>query len=320
MSRSVVVLGFPGIQALDVVGPFEVFAAASTCLAAQGRDGYQLVLASVNGQPVPTRMGLTFATTRLPDPRRPVDTVVLPGGRGVHDARKNPQIIDWIRAAAGSARRVATVCTGAFLAAQAGLLDGCTATTHWAYADQLRREFPSITVDPEPIFVRSSPTVWTAAGVAAGIDLALSLVEDDHGTDVAQTVARWLVLYLRRPGGQTQFAAPVWMPRAKREPIRRVQEAIESQPGAAHSIADLARRAGMSPRHFTRLFTDEVGEPPGAYVERVRIEAARRQLEESDDTVAAIAARCGFGTPESMRRNFVRRIGISPDQYRKTFA
>ena len=133
-------------------------------------------------------------------------------------------------------------------------------------------------------------------------------------------MARWLVLYLRRPGGQTQFAAPVWAPRAKRAPIREVQEAIEAEPGGAHSISDLARRAAMSPRHFTRVFTDEVGEAPGAYVERIRTEAARRQLQETDDTVTVIAARCGFGTAETMRRNFVRRIGISPDHYRKTFA
>jgi transcriptional regulator GlxA family with amidase domain len=320
VTRSVLILGFPGIQALDAVGPFEVFSAASTFLATKGGDGYQPVLVSAGGQPVATRTGLTFATTALPDPRQPVDTVVLPGGRGVNAARQDPEIIAWIQAVAGSARRVVSVCTGAFLAAQAGLLDGCTATTHWAYAEQLQREFPAITVDPEPIFVRSSPTVCTAAGVTAGIDLTLSLVEDDNGTDVAQTVARWLVLFLRRPGGQTQFAAPVWMPRAKREPIRHVQEAIESQPGGAHSITELARRAGMSPRHFARLFTDEVGESPGAYVERIRIDAARRQLEETDDTVVAIAARCGFGTSESMRRNFVRRIGVSPDHYRKTFA
>ena len=213
-----------------------------------------------------------------------------------------------------------SVCNGAMLAAEAGLLDGCPATTHWAFAAQMANEFPAVNVDPEPIFVRSSEKVWTAAGVTAGIDLALSLVEDDYGTEVAQTVARWLVLYLRRPGGQTQFAAPVWMPRAKREPIRDVQEAIESEPGAAHSVTELARRAAMSPRHFTRVFTDEVGEAPGAYVERVRTEAARRQLEETDDTVTVIAARCGFGTAETMRRNFVRRMGISPDQYRKTFA
>jgi len=320
MTRKVLIVGFPGVQGLDLVGPFEVFTSASLALAAQGKEGYQPVVASVDGRPVTTETGLTFAAVELPDPSEPVDTLILPGGRGVHAARQDPRVIDWVVAAAPQARRVVTVCTGAFLAAQAGLLDGCRATTHWAYTDQLAREFPEIDVDPDPIFVRSSATVWTAAGVSAGIDLALALVEDDHGTEVAQTVARWLVLYLRRPGGQTQFAAPVWVARAKREPIRAVQDAVESEPGGAHSIGELARRAAMSPRHFTRVFTDEVGEAPGAYVERVRTEAARRQLEQTDDTVVAIAARCGFGTPETMRRNFIRRIGVSPDQYRKTFA
>jgi transcriptional regulator GlxA family with amidase domain len=320
VTRAVVFFSFSGMQTLDLVGPLEVFASASQVLAAKGRDGYQTVVASVDGQPVSTSSGLALATTELPDPYQPVDTVVLPGGAGVHTARADPRIVDWIQAIAERSRRVASVCTGAFLAAQAGLLDGCVATTHWGSADRLAGEFPSVVVDPDPIFVRSSDKVWTAAGVTAGIDLALALVEDDHGTDLAQTVARWLVLYLRRPGGQTQFAAPVWMPRAKREPIRQVQEVIESQPGGPHSSIELARRAGMSPRHFTRVFTEEVGESPGAYVERIRIEAARRQLEETDDTVVAIAARCGFGSSESMRRNFVRRIGIPPDQYRKTFA
>ena len=314
------IVGFPGVQGLDLVGPFEVFTSASLAVSGQGKEGYQPLVASVDGRPVTTETGLTFAAVELPDPNEPVDTLILPGGRGVHAARQDPRVIDWVVAAAPQARRVVTVCTGAFLAAQAGLLDGCRATTHWAYTDQLAREFPEIDVDPDPIFVRSSATVWTAAGVSAGIDLALALVEDDHGTEVAQTVARWLVLYLRRPGGQTQFAAPVWVARAKREPIRAVQDAVESEPGGAHSIDELARRAAMSPRHFTRVFTDEVGEAPGAYVERVRTEAARRQLEQTDDTVVAIAARCGFGTAETMRRNFIRRIGVSPDQYRKTFA
>lgn len=316
MVRRVVIVGFPGVQALDVVGPYDVFTGAS--LLTDG--GYDVVLASVDGQPISTATGLAFVGTPLPDPDDRIDTVVLPGGGGFDAARQDTDLVAWIKAAAGSARRVVTVCTGAFLAAEAGLLDGCRATTHWAFADRLAAEFPAIEVDPDPIFVRSSDTVWTAAGVAAGIDLALSLVEDDHGTETAQTVARWMVLYLRRPGGQTQFAAPVWIPRAKRTCIREVQEAVESQPGAAHSIGDLARRATMSPRHFTRVFTDEVGEAPGHYVERVRTEAARRQLEETDDTVVAIAARCGFGTAETMRRNFIRRIGVSPDQYRKTFA
>ncbi|OBK73719.1 GlxA family transcriptional regulator [Mycobacterium sp. 1274761.0] len=322
MTRSVVILGYPGVQALDMVGPFDVFTSATLSLAAKGRsdDGYDVTIASAGGEPVTTGTGLVLVARPLPDPHDGIDTVVLPGGWGLDEVRKNPDIVDWVKAVAGSARRVVSVCTGAFLAAEAGLLDGCRATTHWAFADDLAREFPTVAVDPDPIFVRSSPTVWTAAGVTAGIDLALSLVEEDHGTDIAQTIARYLVLYLRRPGGQSQFAAPVWMPRANRPTIRAVQEVIEAEPGAAHTISDLARRAAMSPRHFTRVFTDEVGEAPGAYVDRIRTEAARRQLEETDDTVSAIAARCGFGTAETMRRNFIRRLGVSPDHYRKTFA
>jgi transcriptional regulator GlxA family with amidase domain len=320
--RSVVVLGYPGVQALDLVGPFDVFTGATIYLAGQGRfdEGYSVTVVSRGGEPATTLTGLALVAQPLPDPREPIDTLVLPGGIGVDDARRNADTVGWIQIAAEHARRVVSVCTGSFLAAQAGLIDGCIATTHWAFADQMAREFPAVTVDPEPIFVRSSDKVWTAAGVTAGIDLALSLVEDDYGTEAAHTVARWLVLYLRRPGGQTQFAAPVWMPRAKRAPIREVQETIESEPGGAHSIPELARRAAMSPRHFTRLFTEEVGEAPGAYVERIRTEAARRQLEETDDTVTVIAIRCGFGSAETLRRNFVRRLGISPDQYRKTFA
>jgi transcriptional regulator GlxA family with amidase domain len=316
MARKVVIVGFPGVQALDVVGPHDVFTGASLLT----NGGYDVVVASIDGRPVSTATGLALVAAPLPDPSEPIDTIVLPGGGGVDDARSDPALMSWIKAAAGNARRIVTVCTGAFLAAEAGLLNGCRVTTHWAFAERLAREFPAIDVDPDPIFIRSSDTIWTAAGVTAGIDLALSLVEDDHGTEVAQTAARWLVLHLRRPGGQSQFAAPVWLPRAKRTCIRDVQEAIESEPGGSHSIGELARLATMSPRHFTRLFTDEVGEAPGHYVERIRTEAARRQLQETDDTVVAIAARCGFGTAETMRRNFIRRVGIPPDQYRKAFA
>ena len=320
MQRTVLVVGFAGVQALDIVGPFEVFTGASLFVSGRGGDGYTVRVVSVDGEPVSTGTGLTLMAHPLPDAREAVDTVVLPGGYGAESARKDDALMDWISAVAPRARRVVSVCNGAVLAAQAGLLDGCVATTHWAYAPHMAAEFPAVTVNPDPIFVRSSDKVWTAAGVTAGIDLALSLVEDDHGTEAAQTVARYLVMYLRRPGGQTQFAAPVWMPRARRDPIRDVQEAIESEPGGAHSVSALARRAAMSPRHFTRVFTGEVGEAPGAYVERVRTEAARRQLEETDDTVTAIATRCGFGSAETLRRNFVRRLGVSPDQYRKTFA
>lgn len=315
VTRSIVILGFPGVQALDLIGPHDVFTGA----ASMTNGGYRVSLVSVAGKPVRTAGSLAFVAEQMPNPRD-IDTLLIPGGEGVHAARNDPDTMAWIDKAVSASRRVVSVCTGAFLLAQTGLLDGHRATTHWAFAGQLAREFPAVLVDRDPIFLRSTETVWTAAGVTAGIDLALALVEQDYGTEVAQTVARWLVLYLRRPGGQTQFATPVWMPRAKRAPIKDVQSEIESEPAGAHGIADLARRAQMSPRHFTRVFTDEVGESPGAYVERVRTEAARRQLEESGDTIAAIAARCGFGTLETMRRTFIRRIGVPPDQYRKTFA
>ncbi|OYN76089.1 AraC family transcriptional regulator [Mycolicibacterium sphagni] len=315
MTQAVVILGFPGVQGLDIVGPHDVFTGAA--LLTEG--GYRVSVVSLDGQPISTPTSLAFVAQAMPDPHD-IDTLVLPGGAGVDAARQDPDTIAWITTAAASSRRVVTVCTGAFLAASAGLLDGCRVTTHWAFADQLAREFPTITVDPEPIFVRSSNALWTAAGVTAGIDLSLALVEEDYGTEVAQAVARWLVLYLRRPGGQLQFAAPLWAPRAGRQAIRDVQEAIEAEPGAAHSISELAQRAAMSPRHFTRVFTEQLGEAPSAYVEQVRTEAARRQLEETDDTVVTIAERCGFGTSETMRRTFIRRVGIPPDQYRRSFS
>lgn len=316
-----VILGFGGVQALDIAGPFDVFTGANLQLVAMGRqERYDIALVSLDGAPVSTMTGLEFVAAPLPDPATAIDTVIIPGGFGTEAVRRDAATVEWIRAAAATTRRVVTVCSGAFLAAEAGLLDGCRATTHWAAAGHLADQYPDVTVDPEPIFVRSSEQVWTAAGVTAGIDLALQLVEEDHGTEVAQTVARWLVMYLRRPGGQTQFAAPVWAPRARRAPIRAVQEAIEAEPGGTHSITALARRASMSARHFTRVFTEEVGEAPGSYVERIRTEAARRQLEQTDDTVTVIAARCGFGTAETMRRSFIRRVGISPDQYRRTNA
>lgn len=181
-----------------MVGPYEVFTGASLLTS----GGYEVVVGSIDGQPVATATGLAFMSMSLPDPSEPVDTVVLPGGGGVDAARSNLEFLGWIKAVSRHARRIVSVCMGAFLAAEAGLLDGHRATTHWAFAGRLAREFPAVDVDPDPIFIRSSETVWTAAGVTAGIDLALSLVEDDHGTEIAQTVARWLVLYLRRPGGR----------------------------------------------------------------------------------------------------------------------
>lgn len=318
------VVAFPGVQGLDVVGPFEVFAGATQVIAAERPDAppaYDVQVVSVAGEPVRTETGLPIGTEPLPSPDapgRPIDTVLVAGGFGVQRAREDAVLVDWLRRTAPRARRVATVCTGSFLAAEAGLLHGHTVTTHWARASQLARDFPDLRVDPDPIYTRTGD-VWTSAGVTAGIDMALAMVEDDLGTATAQTVARWLVMFLRRPGGQTQFAAPVWMPRAERHGVRAVQQSIEDDPAGDHRIPALAARAAMSPRHFSRVFTDEVGEAPGQYVERVRVEHARRMLEQTDDTVALVAVRCGFGTAETMRRAFVRRVGVAPDHYRRRF-
>lgn len=322
MSRRIVIVAYPGVQALDVAGPYEVFVTASRVVTADGTNdlppSYDVELVSPGGTLVHSESGLPLGTHPLPHPAGSIDTLVLPGGTGSRDARSDTALIDWVREAAATARRIVTVCSGAFLAAEAGLADGRTMTTHWARAQRLADDYPAVHVDPDPIYVRDG-RLWSSAGVTAGIDLSLALVEDDLGTEVAQSVARWLVMFLRRPGGQTQFAAPVWMPRAERSAIRTVQAAIEEQPDADLSVPALAARASMSARHFTRVFTAEVGEAPGQYVERVRTEAARRALEDSGDTVAVVARRCGFGSAETLRRTFVKRLGIPPDQYRRRF-
>ncbi len=318
VTRTVVVLAYEGVQALDLVGPAEVFDTA-TLLLPEG-DGYDVVVASPTGQPLRTSGALTFHTCPLPEPGSHIDTLIIPGGAGAIDHSTGPDCSAWLADERFRSTRIATVCTGAFLAAEAGLLDGLPATTHWALADELRRRYPAVEVDPSSIFCRSSEKIWTSAGVSSGIDLALALVEDDHDQDIAQSVAQWLVLYRRRSGFQSQFAPPVWTPRARSTPVRAAQEYIEADPSRPCGVPDLAGRAGMSERHFTRLFTAEVGIPPGRYVEKIRVDIARAHLETSSDTNASIATRCGFRSAEVMRRAFLRSIGIPPDTYRQSFA
>jgi transcriptional regulator GlxA family with amidase domain len=317
--RHVVVVAFPGVQPLDAVGPVEVFAGATRVAKALGRSGaYRVTLASPGGQAVRSESGISLCTAPLPDPGMPIDTLLIAGGNGTQTARYDAELISWVRATAPSCRRVTTVCTGTFLAAEAGLLGGRRVTTHWASAKRLAAEFPDISVDADPIYINDGK-YWTSAGVTAGIDLALALVADDLGVDVAQTVARWLVMFLHRPGGQTQFASPVWVRRAERSTVRAVQALVEAAPGGDHRVPVLAAAAAMSLRHFTRIFSAEVGETPGKFVERVRLEAARGELETTGDTLDVIAARCGFGTAESLRRVTQRRLGVSPDAYRRRF-
>jgi transcriptional regulator GlxA family with amidase domain len=326
-----VIAAFDGVQALDVVGPYEVFVGANAAVAAT-RTGagaapgptYEVHVLS-SSTSVQTESGLPIGTA--PWPTLPaheagtlddVDTLIVPGGLGVFAACADDDVVERVRVAGRRARRIATVCSGTFLAAEAGLLDGRTVTTHWARAEQLARTHPSITVDPDPIYRRDGH-VWSSAGVTAGIDLCLALVDDDLGGDVAQTVAKRLVMFLHRPGSQSQFAIPVWAPRARHAAVRAVQERIEQDPQADHRLETLAQVAAMSPRHLTRVFTDEIGDTPGRYVEKVRVDAARALLESSDETLDRVAVLCGFGTAETLRRTFHRHLAVAPDQYRRRF-
>jgi transcriptional regulator GlxA family with amidase domain len=317
--RRVVIVAFDGVQPLDVAGPHEVFAGAGRASASLGlTGGYRVSVASKGGGLVRGESGLELGTTPLPAPGERIDTLVLAGGNGSRAAAADDELVGWVTSTAPRRRRVATICSGTFLAASAGLLRGRRVTTHWARADELAAAYPEVRVDPDPIHVRDG-RVWSSAGVTAGIDLALALVEDDLGVDVAQTVARWLVMFLHRPGGQSQFASPVWVRRAERSAVRAVQTRVESSPAEDHRMPALADSAAMSVRHFTRVFTSEVGESPGRFVERTRLETARRELETSTATLDVVASRCGLGSAETLRRVFRRHLGVSPDAYRRRF-
>jgi len=315
-TRQIVVLLFAGVQSLDVCGPVEVFTGARRLLDA---DGYEIHMLSVDGAPVRTSSGLTLVPDgTLAQAPRAIDTLIVPGGEGTRAAVRDEALLRWIAAASARARRTASVCTGAFLLAAAGLLDGRRATTHWSSAEALARRHPNVTVDPDPIFVRDGD-VWTSAGVTAGMDLALALLEDDHDSELALTVARHLVLFLRRPGNQSQFSATLAAQQPEREPLREVQRNVVEHVAGDHSVEAMAERAHMSPRHFARAFRAETGVTPARWVERVRLEAARRLLEDSAEPIAAVARACGFGTAETMRRVFLRALDVGPAEYRRRF-
>jgi transcriptional regulator GlxA family with amidase domain len=320
--REVAIVAYQGVQSLDVTGPLEVFAGAQLLAEANrasGERGYRTSVLSTDGAPVTTSSGLTIAPhAALDGAPVAIDTLVVAGGEGARRAGEDAALLEWIAARAPTTRRVASVCTGAFVLAAAGLLDGRRATTHWAAAASLARRYPKVQVDPEPIYVRDGH-VWTSAGVTAGMDLALAMVEDDIGRDEALTIARHLVLFLRRPGNQSQFSATLAAHAPVRTGLREAQRYAVEHLAAGLTVETLAARAHMSPRHFARSFRAEVGLTPARYVERLRLEAARRRLEEGEEPVAAVAAACGFGTAETMRRTFLRALGVSPAEYRRRF-
>jgi transcriptional regulator GlxA family with amidase domain len=313
-ARRVVLVAFDGLQSLDLIGPNEVFAAASRLV--EGAYSVEIVAPA---RSFASWSGVHMEAHRtLRGCRGPIDTMIVAGGDGVSEAQEDERLIAFLTRAAARSRRVASVCTGAFLLARAGLLDGREATTHWSECHEFQRLYPAVRVQSDPIFVRSG-NVYTSAGVTAGIDLALALVEEDLGPRVARDVARWLVLFLRRPGGQSQFSAALAGQRAAREPLRELQAWMVDHLDEDLSVPALAVRAYMSPRNFARAFKHEVGMTPGAYVEALRVERARALLETGSEGVEQVALRCGFGTVETMRRVFRRRLGVSPGDYRQRF-
>lgn len=319
--RVIVIVVYPGVQSLDVTGPLEVFAGAQRLIETDSRrePGYELLTLSHDGAALRTSSGLTLIpNVGLQGAPKSIDTLIVAGGSGHGEAEADRALVDWIARASLNARRTASVCTGAFLLARAGLLDGRRATTHWAAARELQRMHPEVRVDAEPIFVRDGP-VWTSAGVSAGMDLTLALVEEDLDREAALTIARHLVLFLRRPGNQSQFSATLAAQRAQRDPLRETQRAILEDVAGDHSVEAMAVRAHMSPRHFARAFRAETGVTPARHVERVRLEAARRRLEDTSDPLAAIAVGCGFGSAETMRRVFLRTLEVGPAEYRRRF-
>ncbi len=312
------VLAFPSVQVLDVTGPLQVFASANDIVGeAGGPWPYAPRVVAHGGGRVMASAGLGLLVDPLPPSGGHPDTLIVAGGQGVPAAASDPLLIDWVRERAGQSRRVASVCTGAFLLAAAGVLDGRRAVTHWSFCAELARRFPAVRVEPDPIFVRDGP-VWTSAGVTAGIDLALALVEQDLGRAVALAVARYLVVFLKRPGGQAQFSAVLSLQTAE-DRFGALHAWLDGHLADDISLPVLARRAGMSERSFSRHYAEATGLTPGRAVERLRVDAARRLLSDSRLPVKRVAQRCGFGSEETMRRSFLRLLAVTPQDYRTRF-
>lgn len=309
--RRVVITGPPPVQILDVTGPLEVFS--------NSPDYQVIVVESENGGTLMTSRGIGLAGAV---PRETIvghiDTLVVAGGAGAESGEYDESYIRWIAETARRSRRVASICTGAFVLAAAGLLDGKRAVTHWNFCDRLAKEFPAVRVEPDPIYLRDGST-YTSAGITAGIDLCLALLEEDHGHQAALSVARQLVMFLVRPGGQAQYSHMLSRQAETSEPLRELQVYMLENLQADLSVETLAERMHMSPRHFSRVCLREMKLNPGQFVERLRVEAAQQMIDSSSRGLKEIAEACGFGSADSMRRVFVRALGVTPGDYTKRF-
>ena len=316
--RKVVIVLFSGAQTLDIAGPADALTWGSHFAAGEG-NGYAITFASLDGRSIRSGSGLRLAADcALAEVEGPIDTLLIPGGGGMHLLDRPAPLVAEVRRLAAAARRTVGVCTGAFVLAEAGLLDGRAATTHWFACRTLAERYPLVAVQPDRIFIDDG-VVSTSGGITAGIDLALALVEHDFGAATARKVARWLVMFLQRPGGQSQFSERLTVELGSASPLRRLVDAVVAEPRAAHTLGDLAARAGLSERHLTRVFASEMGMTPARFVERVRVEAARDLLESSRLKLPVVADRSGFGSVETMRRAFLRITGVGPGEHRRRF-
>jgi transcriptional regulator GlxA family with amidase domain len=321
--RTIVFLAAPNTQILDVAGPYQVFVRAAELFVHEHpkeKRPYRVLLASsTHRKVVRTNCGLELVgTDTFRGLRGPIDTLLVAGGSGLDEAARDRELLAWLRKATGKARRFGSICTGAFLLASAGLLDGKRATTHWKWATELASRFKKTTVDPDPIYIRDG-NVYTTAGVTAGMDLALALVEEDLGSPLALRVAREMVLFLRRAGGQSQYSATLALQSSDRHEIDEVRSWALDNLSRELGVETLAARVGMSPRNFARVFLKQTGATPGRFVDRIRLEAARHRLEESRDKLEKIAMDCGFGSATNLRRSFMRALRVSPADYRSRF-
>lgn len=319
MPKIIHVLAFPNVQVLDVTGPLQVFASANDLARQQGLPlPYAVNVIAAQAEPVMTSAGLALVAAPLPAAETPCDTLVIAGGWGVYGAAEDPALVEWVRQKATQARRMTSVCTGAFLLAASGLLDGCRVVTHWTRCEELARKYPRLQVEANPIFIQQG-SLWTSAGVTAGIDLCLALVEQDLGRAVALEVARHLVVFLKRPGGQSQFSVTLSLQQGGNR-FSELHAWIAEHLHLDLSIPTLAAACGMSERSFVRHYRAETGQTPARAVELIRVETARRQLSDSAVAIKRIAVQCGFGSEETMRRSFVRALSISPQLYRERFS
>ena len=322
-SRTIVFLGAPGTQILDVAGPFQVFVRAAELFVQEHpaqKPPYKVLLASsTRRRSVSTNCGLVLTGAQtFRALRGPIDTLLVAGGSGVENAGRDEELLLWLQRTAQRVRRVGSICTGAFLLASAGLLNGKRVATHWKWAADLANKFEQTTVDADPIYIRDGNT-YTTAGVTAGMDLALALVEEDLGAPMALKVAREMVLYLRRAGGQSQFSAALSLQASDRKQIEEIRSWTHDNLRQDLPVEKLAAKVGMSPRNFARVFLKDTGTTPARFVECLRVEAARRRLEESHDKLEKIANDCGFGSIQSLRRSFFRVLHVPPNDYRHRF-